>query len=186
VIGPLIEPSALDRVLGYVQQAPDDGARIVTAGKKLLAETGGYFTGATVIDDVTPEMSVARDEIFGPVVAVLSFDNTDEALRLANDTPYELAATVWSKDIDVSLKTARGIRGRDRRRQRIQRRRHRHPIRRLQAVRIRRPRQRPRSVGAVHRTEDNLDYPPLSPPPPKPPAVRRRDPLNEFDSCRQP
>lgn len=85
-IGPLIEPSALDRVLGYVQQARTDGARIVTGGEKLLAETGGYFAGATVIDDVTPDMSVAREEIFGPVVAVLSFDNADEALRLANDT----------------------------------------------------------------------------------------------------
>jgi gamma-glutamyl-gamma-aminobutyraldehyde dehydrogenase len=109
-IGPLIEPSALDRVLGYVQQARADGARIVTGGEKLLAETGGYFTGATIIDDVTPEMSVAREEIFGPVVAVLSFNDADEALRLANDTPYGLAATVWSKDIDVAMRTARGIR----------------------------------------------------------------------------
>jgi 4-(gamma-glutamylamino)butanal dehydrogenase len=55
-------------------------------------------------------MSVAREEIFGPLVAVLSFNDADEALRLANDTPYGLAATVWSKDIDVALKTARGIR----------------------------------------------------------------------------
>lgn len=96
--GPLIEPSALDRILAHVQQARADGARIVT---------GGYFAGATVIDDVTPKMSVAREEIFGPVVAVLSFNDADEALRLANDTPYGLAATVWSKDIDVALRTAR-------------------------------------------------------------------------------
>lgn len=109
-IGPLIEPSALDRVLGCVEQARADGARIVTGGERLLTETGGYFTGATVIDDVTPEMSVAREEIFGPVVAVLSFDDEAEALRLANDTSYGLAATVWSKDINVALRTARGIR----------------------------------------------------------------------------
>ena len=109
-IGPLIEPSALDRVLAYVQQARADGARIVTGGEKLLAGTGRYFAGATVIDDVTPEMSMAREEIFGPVAAVLSFNDADEALRLANDTPYGLAATVCSKDIDVALKTARGIR----------------------------------------------------------------------------
>lgn len=89
---------------------PHYRARIVTGGEKLLAETGGYFAGATVIDDVTSEMSVAREEIFGPVVAVLSFNDADEALRLANDTPNGLAATVWSKDIDVALKTARGIR----------------------------------------------------------------------------
>ena len=109
-IGPLIEPSALDRVMGYVEQARADGARVVTGGERLLAETGGWFTGATVIDDVTPEMSVAREEIFGPVVSVLTFDDLDEALRIANDTPYGLAATVWSKDIDVALRTARAVR----------------------------------------------------------------------------
>jgi gamma-glutamyl-gamma-aminobutyraldehyde dehydrogenase len=55
-------------------------------------------------------MSVAREEIFGPVVSVLAFDDAEEALRLANDTQYGLAATIWSKDIDVALRTARGIR----------------------------------------------------------------------------
>ncbi|BAK35474.1 aldehyde dehydrogenase [Microlunatus phosphovorus NM-1] len=110
VIGALIEPSALERVLGYIEQAKADGARIVTGGERVLAETGGYFAGATVIDEVTPQMSVAREEIFGPVVSVLSFDDVDEALALANDTPYGLAATVWSKDIDVALRTARSVR----------------------------------------------------------------------------
>ena len=110
VIGALIEPSALDRVLGYIEQAKADGARIVTGGERILAETGGYFVGSTVIDEVTPQMSVAREEIFGPVVSVLTFDDVDEALALANDTPYGLAATVWSKDIDVALRTARSVR----------------------------------------------------------------------------
>jgi gamma-glutamyl-gamma-aminobutyraldehyde dehydrogenase len=110
VLGPLIEPSALERVLGYVEQAKADGARVVTGGRRLLADTGGYFTDATVIDDVTPEMGVAREEIFGPVVSVLAFDDPDEALRIANDSPYGLAATVWSKDIDVALRTARAVR----------------------------------------------------------------------------
>lgn len=110
VIGPLIESAALDRVLGYLEQARADGARVVTGGQRLFAETGGWFAGATVLDNVTPAMSVAREEIFGPVVAVLSFRDADEALRLANDTQYGLAATVWTKDIDVALRTARGIR----------------------------------------------------------------------------
>lgn len=110
VIGALIEPSALERVLGYIEQAKTDGARIVTGGERLLTETGGYFAGATVIDEVTPQMSVAREEIFGPVVSVLTFDDVDEALALANDTPYGLAATVWSKDIDVALRAARAVR----------------------------------------------------------------------------
>jgi gamma-glutamyl-gamma-aminobutyraldehyde dehydrogenase len=75
----------------------------------MFTESGGWFAGPTVIDNVTPDMSVAREEIFGPVVAVLSFSEAEEALRLANDTQYGLAATVWSKDIDVALRTARGI-----------------------------------------------------------------------------
>jgi gamma-glutamyl-gamma-aminobutyraldehyde dehydrogenase len=110
VLGPLIEASALDRVLGYVGQARADGAKVVTGGSRLLTETGGWYTGATVLSDVRPGMSVAREEIFGPVVSVLSFDDISEALVMANDTTYGLAATVWSRDIDVALRTARGIR----------------------------------------------------------------------------
>ena len=110
VIGPLIEADALDRVLGYVEQARADGATVVTGGRRLLEETGGWYTGATVLSDVGPGMSVAREEIFGPVVSVLSFDDVSEVLSLANDTTYGLAATVWSRDIDVALRTARGIR----------------------------------------------------------------------------
>ncbi|HWL43709.1 MAG TPA: aldehyde dehydrogenase [Ilumatobacter sp.] len=110
VLGPLIEASALDRVLSYVDQARADGARIVTGGERLFPTSGGWFAGATVLDDVTPGMRVAREEIFGPVVAVLPFSDEAEALQLANDTHYGLAATVWSKDIDVAIRTARGIR----------------------------------------------------------------------------
>ena len=110
MLGPLIEPSALDRVLGYVEQARADGARIATGGDRLREATGGWFAAATVVDDVTPQMSVAREEIFGPVVSVLGFDDLDEALRIANDSPYGLAATVWSRDIDVALRTARSVR----------------------------------------------------------------------------
>jgi gamma-glutamyl-gamma-aminobutyraldehyde dehydrogenase len=97
-------------VLGYIEQAKVDGARVVTGGSRLFPDSGGFFAGATVLDDVTPEMSVAREEIFGPVVSVLAFDDVDEALRIANDTPYGLAATVWSKDIDVALRAARSVR----------------------------------------------------------------------------
>jgi 4-(gamma-glutamylamino)butanal dehydrogenase len=110
VLGPLIEPSALERVLGYVEQARADGARVVTGGGRVLAESGGWFTEATVLDEVTPQMSVAREEIFGPVVSVLAFDDPEEALRIANDSPYGLAATVWSRDIDAALRTARSVR----------------------------------------------------------------------------
>ncbi|MEU9454872.1 aldehyde dehydrogenase [Streptomyces sp. NPDC048277] len=109
-MGPLIEPSALDRVMRYVEQAQKDGATVRSGGTRLFEETGGNFVGATVIDDVAPSMAVAREEIFGPVVSVLGFDSEEEAVALANDTDYGLAATVWSKDIDQALRMARGVR----------------------------------------------------------------------------
>lgn len=109
-LGPLIEADALDRVLSHVERARSDGARVVTGGRQVLSDTGGWFVEPTVIDEVTPQMAIAREEVFGPVVAVLAFADVDEALRLANDTPYGLAATVWCRDIDVALRTARGIR----------------------------------------------------------------------------
>ena len=105
-----VEAAALDRVLGYVEQARADGAAVVTGGARLFAETGGWYTDATVLSDVRPDMSVAREEIFGPVVSVLGFDDLDGALQLANDTAYGLAATVWSRDINVALRTARAVR----------------------------------------------------------------------------
>jgi 4-(gamma-glutamylamino)butanal dehydrogenase len=110
VMGPLIEPDAMDRVLRYISQAASDGAAIASGGSRLFEETGGWYVGATVLDNVSPAMSVAREEIFGPVVSVLSFTGEAEAADLANQTDYGLAATVWSHDIDAAIRMARAVR----------------------------------------------------------------------------
>jgi gamma-glutamyl-gamma-aminobutyraldehyde dehydrogenase len=109
-MGPLIEPSAVERVERYVEQARADGAEIITGGDRALTDTGGFFYAPTIVSSVSPDQPLVREEIFGPVVAVLGFDTENEAVRLANDTTYGLAATVWSKDIETAIRSARSIR----------------------------------------------------------------------------
>lgn len=109
-LGSLIEKSALERVVQYVDEAVADGATVRTGGKRVLEETGGCFYPPTVVTDVGEDMPIAREEIFGPVVVVLPFEDLEDAIRIANDTSYGLAATVWSRDIDDALTAARAVR----------------------------------------------------------------------------
>jgi gamma-glutamyl-gamma-aminobutyraldehyde dehydrogenase len=109
-MGPLIEASALDRVLSFIQGANDAGATIVSGGQRVLEDTGGWFVQPTIIGNVTPEMAVAREEIFGPVVSVLSFANEAEAIALANDSSYGLAASIFTHDLDAAHRLAREVR----------------------------------------------------------------------------
>jgi gamma-glutamyl-gamma-aminobutyraldehyde dehydrogenase len=108
-LGPLIEASALKRVLAAIEQAKIDGGTVLAGGHQVLTDTGGWFVQATVVDNVSPQLALARDEIFGPVVAVLSFQTEQEAVELANASAYGLAATVFSNDINVAIRMARGI-----------------------------------------------------------------------------
>jgi 4-(gamma-glutamylamino)butanal dehydrogenase len=100
----------MDRVLRYIDRAAADGASVAAGGTRLFEESGGWYVGPTILDNVSPAMAVAREEIFGPVVSVLSFAGEAEAMNLANQTDYGLAATVWSHDIDAAVRMARAVR----------------------------------------------------------------------------
>ena len=109
-LGPVIETEALDRVLRYVDGATKAGATIAHGGNRIMEETGGWFVSPTIITDVKPDMAVAREEIFGPVVSVLTFKSEAEAIALANDTDYGLAGSVFTKDLDAAHRLSRAVR----------------------------------------------------------------------------
>jgi phenylacetaldehyde dehydrogenase len=106
--GPLISQKQLTRVLGYLEQGKSDGAEIVTGGHRL--DRKGYFVHPTVVTNLDPDTSrLFQEEIFGPVVTVLPFDDEDEAVALANNSTYGLAATVWTKDLGRSHRLAKRL-----------------------------------------------------------------------------
>jgi aldehyde dehydrogenase (NAD+) len=109
-LGALVSRQQQETVLGYIKQGVEEGARLVAGGKPAKANGKGFFVEATVFDAVQPEMTIAREEIFGPVLAVLPFDDFDHAVRLANQTMYGLAAGIWTKDIQKAHRAARAIR----------------------------------------------------------------------------
>ncbi|GAA4667217.1 aldehyde dehydrogenase [Streptomyces chumphonensis] len=109
-MGALAGEEHLDRVLGHVHAALDAGARLRTGGERTLAETGGTYLRPTVFDRVDPDSALARDEVFGPVLSVLPFDDLDEAVALANATDYGLAAGLWTSDLSTAHRVARALR----------------------------------------------------------------------------
>ncbi len=106
--GPMISAAHLSKVDGYVRAGEAEGADLLTGGHS-EAEKGLYFQ-PTVFRDVRPDMSIAREEIFGPVLSTIAFKTADEAVALANDTKFGLSATVWSRDLENAMQTIRRVR----------------------------------------------------------------------------
>ena len=108
-LGPLIRPEHHERVLGYVDSARADGARVLAGGARPAGLPEGNYLEATVIADVTERMRVFQEEIFGPVLVAMPFADEAEAVRLANATPYGLAAYVWTRDVQRAHRVAQAI-----------------------------------------------------------------------------
>ena len=109
-VGPMIERPHLDKVMGYIDRGRAEGARMVTGGARILEDSGGYFVAPTIFDDVSNDMAIAREEIFGPVLSTIPFDSEEEGIRLANETAYGLAAAVYTKDLDAAFRVSRALR----------------------------------------------------------------------------
>ncbi|MCS0590581.1 aldehyde dehydrogenase [Massilia norwichensis] len=110
VMGAIVDSIQMKTVLGYIEDGKASGARLLAGGQAARAETGGLYIEPTLFDGVDASMRIAREEIFGPVLSVLSFTDLDEAVRQANSTSYGLAAAVWTADMSRAIRTARRLR----------------------------------------------------------------------------
>ena len=109
-MGPLVNKEHFDRVLGYIEKGKAEGAKLVYGGNKISGDLeNGYFVEPTIFANVKNDMTIAREEIFGPVASVIAFEDEEEAINIANDTPFGLAGAVWTKDIFKAFRVAKAV-----------------------------------------------------------------------------
>ncbi|MGR5068873.1 MULTISPECIES: aldehyde dehydrogenase [Vibrio] len=109
-VGAIVDKTQFDRILNYIEIGKQEGATLRFGGQPVHEQTGGYYIQPAVFTDVTPEMRIFREEIFGSVLCVTTFDTIEEAIELANDSDYGLAAGVWTADISTAVKCSRALR----------------------------------------------------------------------------
>lgn len=108
-LGPMISPQHISKVLGYISKGIESGANLLLGGKQILQDSGGNFVEITIFDNVTNESIICQEEIFGPVLCVIEFDTEQEAVELANETKYGLAASVYTSNVNRAVRVSRRL-----------------------------------------------------------------------------
>ena len=106
----MVSEEQLNSTMRFIETAKKEGGRLVVGGDRVREDSGGYFVEPTIFADVAPSSTLARQEVFGPVLGVMTFEDTADAIRIANDTVYGLAAGLWTANVDRAIGVARALR----------------------------------------------------------------------------
>ncbi|MEE9317804.1 MAG: aldehyde dehydrogenase [Rhodospirillales bacterium] len=109
MMGTMVDDTQTKRVMGYIETGKSEGAAVVLGGNQVMQESGGYYIEPTIFDGVKNDMRIAQEEIFGPVLSTITFRDSEEAVKIANDTVYGLQAVLWTNDINKAHKMARAL-----------------------------------------------------------------------------
>ena len=170
-MGSMVDETQTKRVMGYIAKGKEEGAALALGGKQVRQESGGFYIEPTIFDRVDNRMTIAREEIFGPVLATITFKTMDEAVKLANESSYGLEANVFTSDLSQGAQDGAGAEGRRRHHQHARHRRDRSAVRRLQAVGLR-ARPLAARAGEIHAAQVDLYQRPAD-------ARRREDAVEE-------